>query len=244
MEWIADAPDALWSNCILATGTPAPVLQVGGIWMGPQSGVAPLLDQLVSSAGTAPRTRFLETTPLAHAMYVEAGCAQLSESECHVSGQTPQAQLGRSPTFAGSHFVDHAPVDAGIAAIVAGISERIGTNQPGAIAFDSYGGAINRVPAAATAFVHRNSVACAQYSVSYSATDSATTVQQHQQWLEQYGAAIGPYCSSAAYQNYIDPTLPSSLQAYYGSNLPRLQTVKKKWDADNLFHFAQSIPLP
>ena len=54
---------------------------------------------LVANTATHPTTRFLETIPLEHAMYVEAGCAQLSESACHTTGQTAQAQLRRGPSF-------------------------------------------------------------------------------------------------------------------------------------------------
>jgi FAD/FMN-containing dehydrogenase len=243
MKWIGDAPDALWTNCILASGTP-PTLQASGIWVGRESEVSPYLDRLVTSAGATPTTRFLETIPLEHAMYVEAGCAQLDESQCHVTGQTPQAQLNRVPSLAASDFVDRPLSDAGINAVVAGIAERIDARRPGAIAFDSYGGAINRVPAAATAFVHRKALCCAQYSVTYDATDSAADVADHRAWLDRYGKAMRPYVSGAAYQNYIDPTLADPLQAYYGDNLPRLRRVKQQWDPDAVFHFAQSIPLP
>ncbi len=61
------------------------------------------------------------------------------------------------------------------------------------------------------------------------------------EWLDHLQQALAP-ASQGSYQNYIDPTLTNWQQAYYGSNLPRLQQVKRKYDPDQVFHFAQSIP--
>jgi FAD/FMN-containing dehydrogenase len=245
MHWIDGAPDELWSNSILATGGngASPSISVGGIWTGPQSEVAPMIARLVGQTGATPTTNFLETIPLAHAMYVEAGCAQLSQSACHLPSENPQGQLPRGPSVAASAFVDRPLTDAGVAAVVGGIERRGAAYKSGAIAFDSYGGAINRIPAAATAFVHRNSLCCAQYSVSFPTGASAAEIAAHRAWLEQYGQALMPFVSGAAYQNYIDPTLSDWARAYYGANLARLQQVKRQWDSDDAFRFAQSIPL-
>ena len=114
----------------------------------------------------------------------------------------------------------------------------------GGIVFDSYGGVINHPAPGDTAFVHRHAIACAQYSVSYAeGSPSLTVVAGARRWLDQTQASFAPY-ATGAYQNYIDPTLSDWAEAYYGTNLPRLKTVKGIYDPDDVFHFAQSIPLP
>jgi hypothetical protein len=68
-------------------------------------------------------------------------------------------------------------------------------------------------------------------------------VAANRAWLESTWRSMRPYVSGQAYQNYIDPALPDWQQAYYGSNLARLEQVKAKYDPDDVFHFQQGIPL-
>ena len=56
-------------------------------------------------------------------------------------------------------------------------------------------------------------------------------------------AAMRPYLPGAAYVNYCDLDLQSWADAYWGTNLPRLSAVKKAYDPDNLFNYAQSVPV-
>ncbi len=105
------------------------------------------------------------------------------------------------------------------------------------------GGAINRVASDATAFVHRNALFSSQFSASWNASDPASVVSANRSWLNGTWQAMRPYATGTSYQNYVDPDLSDWQHAYYGANLARLQHVKATYDPDNLFHFAQSIPL-
>ena len=101
---------------------------------------------------------------------------------------------------------------------------------------------MNRVPADATAFIHRDALFLLVFGTSWGAEDSHRTVEANRRWIEEFYDAMQPYVSDQAYQNFIDPALKNWQQAYYGANFERLVEVKKTYDPDDVFHFAQSIP--
>ncbi|HYK86824.1 MAG TPA: BBE domain-containing protein, partial [Ktedonobacteraceae bacterium] len=113
----------------------------------------------------------------------------------------------------------------------------------GMILLDACGGAINRVSADATAFVHRDQLFSAQYIANWHSGDPTSVIRANDSWLADTWQSMRPYASGSAYQNYIDPDLPDWPDAYYGTNLSRLQRIKTIYDPGNLFHFDQSIPL-
>ena len=245
-DWAPVAPDELWSNLHLeaSPGLP-PTVQVGGTYLGSIAGCEQLLGQLYAAVGTRPASPFLEETSYQHAMMLEAGCAQLSAAQCHLPTQTPQGQLARQPSYASSDFYTARIPTAGIQALVTGVERMSSVAAPqtsvGAVAFDACGGAVNRVHPQATAYVHRDALFLAQYSTNWGTGASAAAVSRQQAWLDSVHAAMRPYVSGQAYQNYIDPALPGWQQAYYGANYPRLASIKATYDPDQVFRFPQGI---
>ena len=128
----------------------------------------------------------------------------------------------------------------------AGVSTFISTlrNSPVVIAgiFEGYGGAINRVVETDTAFPHRGDTRfCLQY---YSEWGNSSSTNSRVSAVQALYAAMRPYFPGYSYVNYIDLDLTNSAPTYYKGNLPRLMAIKQQYDPDNVFHFAQSIPLP
>ncbi len=248
LRWIPTAPDELWSNCQLASsGTPqGGIVKVTGVFAGSTPACTSALAPLLAAVGVATTYQFVGPEAYMRATLLEAGCEGLTVEQCHLPSRNQGGTLSRSAFSAKSSFIDTAlpatATTAMITAVGALASEVPGVG--GGIVFDSYGGAINRFAPADTAFVHRDAIACAQYSVSYgSARPSSSVIAAAQAWLEQTQSSFAPF-ARGSYQNYIDPTLPDWAQAYYGTNLSRLMEVKRAYDPDDLFHFAQSVPLP
>jgi len=246
-DWVATLPDAVWSNCqLLSSGSATPTgpsLKVTGVAAAGSSTLSSALAPLRTAVRSSPSYTYVGTQPYLTAMLIEAGCEGSTVAECHLPSENPAGTLSRSAFDAKSSFIANPLPGAGIAGLI-GAVEALDQQVPqvgGGFVFDSYGGEINRVAADATAFVHRSELACIQYSVTWSTTAALSVVDAATSWLTTAQSLLAPY-ATGSYQNYIDPTLPDWLDAYYGSNLSRLVRVKRAVDPDDFFHFAQSIP--
>src|SRR5437763_3871472 len=230
------APDGLF--CVLnlnaAAGSSAsPQITSAGQFDGTEAQLRALLQPL---ADAGPPTRFTTSSrTYLNATLMWAGCSS-DIAACHLP---PQGNLGRSTFAAKSSYGNRALTAQGIDVLVRQIEARRATGSgSGIVLFDSYGGAINRVPKGATAFVHRDALFSMQYLAYWAAGAIAAP---NVAWLRRFYAALRPHVSPFAYQNYIDPDLQHWQHAYYGSNLPRLQLLKRRYDPKNFFHTRQSI---
>jgi FAD/FMN-containing dehydrogenase len=231
------APDAFFSVLNLNTAVGgSPRITSAGQFLGTPDQLRAVVKPL---AETGAATRFtISSHSYLDAQRIWAGCSGTTIAECHLP---PQGHLGRS-TFKGKSSIANRPLSAaGIDAMIRQIEARVSTGSgSGIILLDSYGGAIKRVRKGATAFVHRDALFSMQYLAYWGPSAAAAP---NLRWLAGFYAAMRPYVSRFAYQNYIDPDLANWQQAYYGANLDRLIVVKRRYDPKNVFRSRQSIPL-
>ena len=100
-------------------------------------------------------------------------------------------------------------------------------------------GAATRVPSNETAFEHRregyNFLTLAQW------TDPEWT-DRCIAWARTTYQRMQPFFAPGRYVNYLgDDEIGGSVAAAYGSNYPRLQQIKAKYDPDNIFRMNQNI---
>ncbi len=247
-HWGPQGPDEIWSNCLLETSEKgsAPIVQVNGVYVGSEAALNVQLQKLTSQIGVAPTLDYVSGVGVLDAMLYEAGCYGKTVNQCHLPTQDPQGQVQRDASSVKSDYFTKQLSQQGIHNLLTAIERRQSSSTlgNGGISLDAYGGAINRVAADATAFVHRDALFSAQYSGSWQAGAASSVVAANHAWLMDAWQSMRSSASGFSYQNYVDPDLSNWQQAYYGSNLARLQRVKAVYDPGNFFHFAQSIPLP
>jgi FAD/FMN-containing dehydrogenase len=226
--WAPHAPDQVSSVFHLQTSPSGPEVLVAGQYLGSSGSLGGLLRQLRAVPGASVSSGQEGYLAL---QLRWAGCAHQSQRSCHTTGTRPGGTLGRERFRARSDYVNRPLTASARATLVGAIESRQGQPGSAAILFDSYGGAINRVAPRATAFVHRNSL----FAIQYLTYDGGSA------WLAQTWAAMRPYVSGMAYQNYIDPELKNWRRAYYGSNYGRLLAVRRSVDPEHHFNFPQAI---
>ncbi len=99
-------------------------------------------------------------------------------------------------------------------------------------------GVASRVASSATAFPHR----ATQYDfLIMSQWSDATDSDRNVQWTRALFEAMQPHLEEAVYVNNLGDEGPARVQAAYGENYPRLATLKRTYDPDNLFRANQNI---
>jgi len=106
--------------------------------------------------------------------------------------------------------------------------------------FDLEGGAINDIGSDATAYGHRDALFYMQtYAVGVFGI--SPTTKGFVTGMNDIMSAAFPGQTLGAYAGYVDPQLSNAQQAYFGSNLQRLEQFKSVIDPNDIFHNPQSI---
>jgi FAD/FMN-containing dehydrogenase len=131
----------------------------------------------------------------------------------------------------------------GVATMLAAIDAWPGSGNPdgAGVALFTWGGAINRVPAPATAFPHRDTLFLVSMDTSWGLHDAPEVVSDNLAWLTALHADMGAFATDAAYVNFTDPDLCGWRSAYHGPNAARLAEVKRRYDPNRVFRFPQGI---
>jgi FAD/FMN-containing dehydrogenase len=201
-----------------------------------QAALAPLL-----AVGTPSHVELKSRTFLEAVLHF-AGCDRGGVERCRRRDKSPQGTVERETWKAKSDYVKRPLPAAAIDTMVRALEARVADPALGraTILLDAYGGAVGRVPKAATAFVHRDALFSAQYLAYWPAHDAARAAR-NLDWMRGFYASLRPYVSGEAYVNYIDPELSDWTRAYYRSNYARLRRVKHRYDPTGFFRFKQSI---
>jgi FAD binding domain/Berberine and berberine like len=245
-SWCAEGPDDLGTSLVVLPGMfgpyGQPVVRIWGAWHGVPQELDGLLDELSERAGVKPLSREVgQPGPYATVMH-DLVCGPDTVAQCHRTGSGPQAHGHRHPYTRQSYRLTGRPASTAESAALLGVWENTPPDQERYLLCMALGGEANRVGRTETAYVHRDARFLIGYQIACRDEErSPQTEEWFTAWTEQCDQALAPL-ACGSYINF-----PSSRPApgweddYYGENYPRLQQVKRSYDAGNFFRHAQSI---
>lgn len=101
------------------------------------------------------------------------------------------------------------------------------------------GGAVDRVPADATAYAHRGRPLMVNVAAFYEHPEEQAV---RQDWVDRFAAALRPDWHTSGYVNFVGDEGPDRVRAAYpGATWDRLAEVKRRYDPTNLFRRNHNI---
>jgi FAD/FMN-containing dehydrogenase len=111
-----------------------------------------------------------------------------------------------------------------------------------AMIVEFYGGAVNRVGAADTAYPHRSALYLLNMM---SLWPDPTKSDANVAWVRGLYEAAEPFATGRTYMNFLSDEGEDRVRAAYGENYPRLAAVKRRYDPTNFFRLNPNIqPAP
>jgi FAD binding domain len=210
-SWSPDTPDALAASLLLTGGG----VHLFGAMAGAEADPVALLEAFCGRAGTDPAA---------------SDVAQLSyrETKSRLVDLGPgEGEEGGRALCKSEYFDGPIPADA-IAALVRHFAAAPDPAVARGLDFSPWAGAYNRVPADATAFVHRTD----RFLLKHEAiVGTGGDLEAARRWLTGSWEITHPSGTGRAYQNFPDPGLPDEERAYLGANLERVRQVRARYAA-------------
>lgn len=157
------------------------------------------------------------------------------------SAEQPRHSWGDISRYAQGALPDH--VYGQLAELIAACPTRTADSNGSFWSLGWVGGSVvNSVGPRETAYVHRNVSTLLRATPDWAEDAPASVSDGLQAWARQMIALIKPHTPNESYQNFPNRGIKDWKRQYYGENYPRLRDVKTKYDPDNVFRNAQSIP--
>lgn len=170
------------------------------------------------------------------------GCQGMTMAECRLEspaggGILPRVGFAR----ARGHLFESEIGEEGIENVLRCFTADRRSDESRILEFLAFGGAINEVDPSETAFVHRSALFYAGVSVGMMSEVSAERAVAASEWIDVCWESVRPWASGRTYQNFIDPDLTDWRQQYYGTNVTRLEEIRRAYDVDRQMLFPQSL---
>ena len=240
--WSPSAPEELAASLLVKSGADVdepPSVDVFGVMLGGQSDAAELIGEMTSRTPSDPSAMVSE--PMSYLDTTHYWGERAAREP--VAGE-PAGQELRGCRFIRSEFFRRPLPPEAIESVLENFRTKRVAGETRELDFSPWGGAYNRLPADATAFVHRSEQYMLKHAseVAPGATDSEKEAAHA--WASRSWEAVHPWGADRVFPNFPDPDLKAWARAYYGENLERLQEVKAHYDPENVFRFHQSLSAP
>jgi FAD/FMN-containing dehydrogenase len=239
-RWAPTGPDELAASLKITAGDDPdrpPAVDVYAAFHGSRANAVKLVEELVGHVGSDPTATVLTpmTWPQTRRFWAELG----QESGGSSTPQPPEELC----LYARSEFFARPLPAEAVGALLDAFVEGRAAGESRELDFMPWGGAYNRRPSDATAFVHRDQLFQLKHAVVVAADAPPADRAAARRAATRSWAAVHPWGSGRVFQNFADPDLERWAEAYYGPNYARLVRVKARYDPSNLFRFQQSLPL-
>jgi FAD/FMN-containing dehydrogenase len=219
--WSPDEPDAMAASLLVtAAGTRPARVELLGAMGGAEADTRARIEAFAAAAGAEPEEEAFVAGSLLDAKRFLSGLGD--------GGDTAHGYV-RSEFFA-------RPLPAtAIDALLRGLLDARTAGVTRELDLSPWGGAYTRVPAAATAFPHRDARFLLKQSVAVAPDMPAAGLAAARAWLETSWQLTHPHGTGGVYANFPETGRDPWDRAYHGANRERLLAVKRRYDPAGVF---------